>query len=103
MQIWTDSLCLRKWTCPNFGTNCRVSFAVHRTTAGAFSAKVFGGRSRVRLFWQGQNSLIPVRVAMESLDEVCVVLRYRGRYDLANMLSRASVEFVVDGGVPLMV
>ena len=32
---------------------------------------------------------------MESLAEACVVLRHRSRYDLANLLARATVDFVV--------
>ena len=32
------------WTCPHLGTSRNVSFAVHRSTAGVFRAKVFGAR-----------------------------------------------------------
>ena len=32
------------WTCPHLGASRNVSFAVHRSTAGVFRAKVFGAR-----------------------------------------------------------
>ena len=33
-----------EWTCPHLGASRNVSFAVHRSTAGVFRAKVFGAR-----------------------------------------------------------